>query len=109
MAFLFLTVICVLVTRAQAIQTEDELWKNCTTSTTHYVLQVPGSLIPVTDPGVTGCTYHSPDGEFNVEAVEQNDNQPLDCICQRSGLWLKPLWFRYALAPSTSTVISMCG
>ena len=44
----------------------------------HYVLQVPGSLIAATGPGITGCTYQSQDGEFNVEAAEQTDNQTLD-------------------------------
>jgi len=65
------------------VRAEDELWKNCSTPITHYVLQVPGSLIPVTGPGIAGCTYHSQDGEFNVEAVEQSDNQPLDARMQR--------------------------
>ena len=62
---------------------EEELWKTCSTPTTHFVLPVPGSLVRSTDPGVTGCTYHSPDGEFNVEAAEQTENQTLDARMRR--------------------------
>src|SRR5437868_1121948 len=57
---------------------EDELWKNCSTPTTDYVLQVPGSLVRSTGPGVTGCTYQSADGEFSVEAAQQADTQNID-------------------------------
>ena len=74
---------CVVVASALAIQSEEELWKNCTTPATHYVLQVPGSLVAETGPGLAGCTYHSPNGEFNVEADEQTDNQPLDARMAR--------------------------
>jgi hypothetical protein len=52
-------------------QAEQEVWKTCSTPKTQYVLQIPGSLVRSSDPGVTGCTYQSPDGEFTVEAVEQ--------------------------------------
>ena len=62
---------------------DEELWKNCSTSTTHYVLQVPGSLIPSTGPGISDCIYQSADGEFNVEAGEQADNQTLDARMQK--------------------------
>jgi hypothetical protein len=62
---------------------EEELWKNCSTPTTGYVLQVPTSLVRSSDPGVTGCTYQSQDGEFTVEAAEQTDNQPLDSRMQK--------------------------
>jgi hypothetical protein len=62
---------------------EEELWKNCSTPTTQYVLQVPGSLLRSTGPGITGCTYQSSDGEFTVEAVEQTDNQTLDAKMQK--------------------------
>ena len=56
---------------------ENEVWKKCTTTTTHYILQVPASLVPAQAPGVSDCVYRSEDGEFNVEAAEQADNQPL--------------------------------
>jgi hypothetical protein len=56
----------------------EELWKNCSTPTTDYVLQVPGSLVRSTGPGVTGCTYQSADGEFNVEAAERPDDQKIE-------------------------------
>ena len=62
---------------------EEELWKNCSTPTTDYVLQVPSSLVRSSSSEVTGCTYQSQDGEFNVEAAEQTDNQVLDARMQR--------------------------
>jgi hypothetical protein len=62
---------------------DDELWKNCSTPTTDYVLQVPGSLVRSTGPGITDCTYQSTDGEFNVEAAEQTDSQTLDARMQK--------------------------
>ena len=65
------------------IQAEDELWKKCFTPTTHFVLQVPGSLVRQTGPEVTGCTYQSQDGEFHVEAVEEAGNQTLDARMQK--------------------------
>ena len=68
---------------AQVGQAAQELWKNCSTPTTDYILQIPGSFVRSTDPGVTGCTYHSADGEFNVEAAEQTDNQSLDARMQK--------------------------
>ena len=67
----------------QASPGEEEVWKNCSTSTTDYVLQVPSSLVASNTPGVTGCSYHSQDDEFNVEAAEQVDNQPLDARMQK--------------------------
>jgi hypothetical protein len=51
-------------------RSEEELWKNCSTPKTDYVLQIPGSLVRSADPAVTGCTYQTSDGEFTVEAVE---------------------------------------
>lgn len=62
---------------------EEELWKNCSTPTTDYVLQVPSSLVRSSSPEVPGCTYQSPDGEFNVEAAEQTDNQVLDARMEK--------------------------
>jgi len=62
---------------------EEELWKNCSTSTSDYVLQVPGSLVSPQTLGVTGCTYQTADGEFSVEAAEQTDDQPLDAKMQK--------------------------
>lgn len=72
-----------LVGAAQLSPAEEELWKNCSTSTTDYVLQIPGSLVPSTGPGITDCTYQSTDGEFNVEAAEHADSQALDARMQK--------------------------
>ena len=47
------------------------------------MLQVPGSLVQLTGDGITDCTYQSSDGEFNVEAAEQTDNQTLDARMQK--------------------------
>ncbi|MFL6516134.1 MAG: hypothetical protein ACJ8M1_14035 [Chthoniobacterales bacterium] len=72
----------------------DELWKDCSTPTTDYVLHVPGSLVRSTDPGVTGCTYQTTDGSFTVEAVEQSDdaarNQTIDERMQKELSLLSP-------------------
>ena len=68
---------------AELSRAEEELWKNCSTPTTDYVLQVPGSLVSLKTPGVSGCTYQTADGEFNVEAAEQTEDQPLDARMQK--------------------------
>jgi hypothetical protein len=62
---------------------EEELWKDCSTPLTHYVLHVPGGLVRSTAPGVNGCTYQTSDGEFTVEAVEKPDDQGLDARMQK--------------------------
>ncbi|MDB6147156.1 MAG: hypothetical protein JWO45_820 [Spartobacteria bacterium] len=49
----------------------EEAWKTCSTPKTQYVLQFPASLVHSPEPTATGCAYQTPDGEFNVEAVEQ--------------------------------------
>jgi hypothetical protein len=76
-----------LVVAVETSRAEDELWKNCSTPKTHYVLQVPGSLVGSTAPGATGCAYQTADGEFNIEAIEQNEpaggNQTLDGRMQK--------------------------
>ena len=76
---IFTLVIC----SARMSLADQELWKNCSTPRTHYVLQVPGSLVQLTGDGITDCTYQSSDGEFNVEAAEQTDNQNLDARMQK--------------------------
>ena len=72
-----------ILSTARISKADEELWKNCTTTTTHYVLQVPASLVPAPVPGVSDCIYRSDDGEFNVEAAEQIDNQSLDTKMQK--------------------------
>lgn len=63
---------------------EEELWKDCSSPTTHYVLHVPGSLVRSTGPGITNCTYQTSDGEFTVEAVEQTQTPgPAQSIDER--------------------------
>ena len=52
---------------AELSRAEEELWKNCSTPTTDYVLQVPGSLVSLKTPGVSGRTYQTADGEFNAD------------------------------------------
>ena len=73
----------VCVAAIEIIHIEDEIWKNCSTPTTDYVLQVPGSLVRSTGPGITGCTYQTTDGEFNVEAAEQEATGPQQNIDDR--------------------------
>src|SRR5437773_1885217 len=71
-------VAALIIASASISRGDQELWKKCTTATTDYTLQVPASLLPASGPGVTGCVYQSADGEFNVEAAEQPDTQPLE-------------------------------
>jgi len=83
-----------LLVGAQISSAADELWKNCSTPTTDYVLHIPGSLIRSSDPSVTGCTYQTADGAFTVEAVEQSDdaarNQTIDERMQKELALLSP-------------------
>jgi len=53
---------------------EEEGWNTCSTPKTQFVLQIPASLIHSTAPTATGCSFQTPDGEFNVEAVAQPDS-----------------------------------
>ncbi|PYM04050.1 MAG: hypothetical protein DMF13_02315 [Verrucomicrobia bacterium] len=53
---------------------EEEAWSTCSTPITRFVLQIPASLIHSTAPTATGCSFQTPDGEFNVEAVVQLDS-----------------------------------
>lgn len=65
--------VCAAVTAASAIEPgkEQESWSICSLPTAQFKLQVPASLIHSTAPTASGCTFQSPDGEFNVEAVVQ--------------------------------------
>jgi hypothetical protein len=77
-ARLILTASLLIILGGQSSRAADELWKDCSTPSTDYVLHVPGSLVRSTGPGVTGCTYQTADGEFTVEAVEQSDDANRD-------------------------------
>ena len=59
------------VVAAEAARSEAEKWNACSTPQTEFVLQYPASLIHSTAPTATGCSFQTPDGEFNVEAVVQ--------------------------------------
>jgi len=50
---------------------EQESWSICSLPTAQFRLQVPPNLIHSTAATATGCTFQTPDGEFNVEAVLQ--------------------------------------
>lgn len=79
--------VCAAVTAASAIESgkEQEFWSICSLPTAQFKLQVPASLIHSTAPTATGCTFQSPDGEFNVEAVVQTggDNETLEGKMQK--------------------------
>lgn len=65
-------------------QADDEIWKKCSTPRTHYVLEVPGSLVASKAPGVADCSYQTPDGEFTVEAAEETgERQTIDARLQK--------------------------
>ena|GEM_PF-918013 len=67
--FMAATLICVVA--AEAARKEEEKWNACSTPQTEFVLQIPASLIHSTAKTATGCSFQTPDGEFNVEAVVQ--------------------------------------
>src|ERR1700730_7201387 len=52
-------------------RTEGETGNACSMPKAEFVLQYPASLIHSTAPAATGCSFQTPDGEFNVEAVVQ--------------------------------------
>ena len=56
---------------AEGARKEEEKWNACSTPQTEFVLQYPASLIHSTAPAATGCSFQTPDGEFNLEAVVQ--------------------------------------
>ena len=64
---------------------EQESWSVCSLPTAPFQLQVPASLIHSTGPNATGCTFQSPDGAFNVEAVVQTagENETLESRMQK--------------------------
>ena len=67
--FIAATLMCVVA--AEAARKEEEKWNACSTPQTEFILQIPASLIHSTAKTATGCSFQTPDGEFNVEAVVQ--------------------------------------
>lgn len=63
------TLMCVVA--AEAARKDEEKWNACSTPQTEYLLQYPAILIRSTAPAATGCSFQTPDGEFNVEVVVQ--------------------------------------
>jgi hypothetical protein len=69
---------------APLLRAEDEdSWNSCSTPKTQYVLQVPASLVHSTAPAATGCAFQTSDGEFNVEAVVQENSSGGETLEQR--------------------------
>jgi hypothetical protein len=79
--------VCATATAVSALELgkEQESWSICSVPTAQFRLQVPASLIHSAAPTATGCTFQSPDGEFNVEAVVQTagDNETLENRMQK--------------------------
>lgn len=73
---------CAAISSVSAIEPskEQEPWSVCSLPTAQFRLQVPEGLIHSTAPTATGCTFQSPDGDFNVAAVVQpaTDNETLE-------------------------------
>ncbi|MDQ2823957.1 MAG: hypothetical protein M3R29_00710 [Verrucomicrobiota bacterium] len=53
-------------------RSEEDAWNACSTPKTEFVLQVPASLVHSTTSTATGCSFQTPEGDFNVEAVVQD-------------------------------------
>ncbi len=70
---IFAVVFALCLTFAASMRSAEETWSACSTPKTQFVLQVPASLIHSTAPTATGCSFQTPDGEFNVEAVVQSE------------------------------------
>jgi hypothetical protein len=68
---LFIAAIVTGAVAAEAARKDEEKWNACSTPQTEYLLQYPATLIHSTAPAATGCSFQTPDGEFNVEVVVQ--------------------------------------
>lgn len=51
---------------------QDGEWKACSDPQFLYVLKYPPALAAMKAAAVTGCSFQTADGEFNVEAVAEN-------------------------------------